>query len=326
MQDSVHYHFGKEYGIPLLQTRVGSQMGNSFSLQWIIGVEDEGKLLREFLHEIEISRTALTDIKFKGGKILINHDVVTVRYRLKKDDLLTVVFPPEEPSNGMVPENIPLHIVYEDDYVLVIDKQPNMATIPSREHPYGTLANALLYYYKEHGLMTTVHIVTRLDRDTSGLVLVAKHRHVHHLLSKQHQTKLVKRRYEAFVHGQLKQDAGSIHKPIGRKQDSIIERMVRDDGQAALTHFEVLRRYQQFSHVSLQLETGRTHQIRVHMADFGHPLLGDDLYGGEKEFITRQALHSSELSFWHPFLKKELTFTSSLPNDMAELLHKKMLH
>lgn len=296
-------------------------MENEFKLEWIIKEENEGKLLRDFLMKQDISRTALTDIKFKGGKIFVNGCEVTVRYNLKKGDMLTVIFPPEEPSEAMTPENIPLNIVYEDDYVLVIDKAAYMSTIPSREHPNGTLANALMYYYKQNGLKTTVHVVTRLDRDTSGLVLIAKHRHVHHLLSKQQRIKSVKRRYQAFIHGHLKQNKGTICAPIGRKGDSIIEREVRSDGQEAITHFEVINRYHSFTHVALQLETGRTHQIRVHMSFLGHPLLGDDLYGGTREVINRQALHSSELSFWHPFLNQKLMFTSNLPEDMEKIIH-----
>jgi 23S rRNA pseudouridine1911/1915/1917 synthase len=220
----------------------------------------------------------------------------------------------------MVPQPLPLSIVYEDDYLLVVNKPPFMSTIPSREHPTGTLANALLYYYDQQQLPTTIHVVTRLDRDTSGLLLVAKHRHVHHLLSELQKRGQIKRRYEAVCHGQLSQDKGTIDAPIGRKSDSIIEREVREDGQRAVTHFQVIKRMQHYTHVSLQLETGRTHQIRVHMSHIGHPLVGDELYGGSREKLSRQALHSKELSFFHPFVQKEYCFQSDLPEDMKRLI------
>ncbi len=201
-------------------------------------------------------------------------------------------------SADMAAEPIPLSIVYEDDYVIVLDKPPHMSTIPSREHPNGTIANALLFHYEKQQLQTTVHIVTRLDRDTSGLVLVAKHRHVHHLLSEQQKQGKVKRRYEAVCHGYVTPLVRTIDAPIGRKGDSIIERQVRPDGQRAVTHYEVLQQKNEMTHVSIRLETGRTHQIRVHFSHIGHPLVGDDLYGGSRARIDRQALHSCELTFF----------------------------
>jgi 23S rRNA pseudouridine1911/1915/1917 synthase len=294
----------------------------SFVLSWSITEKDEGKLVREFLKEQNISRTALTDIKFQGGGIYCNGQFVTVRHVLRAGDRLDVHFPPEKRSADMLPEPLPLDVVYEDDYLLVVNKPPFMSTIPSREHPNGTLANALLYHYDQQQLQTTVHIVTRLDRDTSGLLLVAKHRHVHHLLSELQKRGKIKRRYEAICHGELIQDRGTIDAPIGRKSDSIIEREVREDGQRAVTHFHVLQRFSGFTHVSLQLETGRTHQIRVHMAYLGHPLVGDELYGGQRGELQRQALHSKELSFFHPFFNKECRFVSELPGDMKQLIEK----
>ncbi|MDP4171803.1 MAG: RluA family pseudouridine synthase, partial [Bacillota bacterium] len=257
-------------------------MCSKFSLQWEISDEHEGKLIREFLHEHEISKTALTDIKFKGGSILVNGEGVNVRYRLQKEDYLQLIFPIEESSDGLIGEDAPLDILYEDEYVLVVNKPSAMNTIPSREHPSGSLANLLIGYYQKIGISATAHIVTRLDRDTSGIVLIAKHRHIHHLLSKQQKTGMVKRVYEAFAEGLFLQDSGTVTEPIGRKSDSIIEREVREDGQYACTHFKVIQSFETFTHLELKLETGRTHQIRVHMSYLGHPLLGDDLYGGNR--------------------------------------------
>ena len=255
-------------------------MNSRFQLQWEVNRFQAGQTIKEFLKEEEISRIALTDIKFRGGNILVNGMEVNVRYLLKEGETLTVIFPPENPSEGIAGESIPLEILFEDQYLLVINKPAGMSTIPSREHPTGSLANALVGYYLKIGLKATAHIVTRLDRDTSGIVLIAKSRHIHHLFSKQQQKGKVQRTYEAFAEGIISPEKVSIEEPIGRKSDSIIEREVRSDGQYARTDYQVLKRYIEFTHVELQLKTGRTHQIRVHMSYIGHPLLGDDLYGG----------------------------------------------
>lgn len=291
-----------------------------FMLQWMITSQDEGQLIREFLKQHEISKAALTDIKFKGGKIAVNDEEVTVRYPLKKGDVLKILFPQEEPSEGVKGENIPLSIVYEDEYVLVINKSAGMNSIPSREHPNGSLANGIVGHYKKIGLQATAHIVTRLDRDTSGLVLVAKARHVHYLLSKLQKEVGVKRTYQALVAGHFNQENGTIIAPIARKSSSIIEREVNPLGQYACTHYHVLRTFPSMTHIELRLETGRTHQIRVHMAHIGHPLLGDDLYGGCISAIRRQALHCCRISFHHPVLKKTMEFAVKLPEDMSNLI------
>lgn len=296
-----------------------------FTLEWKISSRDTGKLIREFLKEQQISKTALTDIKFAGGGIFINDASVTVRHLLMEGEVLKVVFPPEEPSMDLLPKNLPLQIVYEDPYVMVVNKPPHQQSIPSRESRADSLANALLFYYHSTGLNATVHLVNRLDRDTSGLLLVAKHRHIHHLLSEQQKAGRLKRAYEAIVHGKFDVDSGTIDAPIGRKDDSIIERQVRQDGQRAVTHFRVIQELGEWTHVRLQLETGRTHQIRVHLSHIGQPIVGDDLYGGEKVDISRQALHCRELSFWHPMDKTELVFRAELPEDMKKLLEKATL-
>lgn len=295
-------------------------MSSRFQMKWVISESDAGKLLREFLKKEEISRTALTDIKFKGGSIQVNGEEVNVRYRLATDDEVIIIFPVESPGEGLKGEDIPLTIIYEDEYLLVVNKPAGMNTIPSREHPVGSLAQALVGYYQRSGLQATSHIVTRLDRDTSGIVLVAKHRHVHHLFSMMQRNGQVKRTYEAFAGGRIAPGSGTIKAPIGRKDDSIIEREVREDGQYACTHYHVLEKHHGFTYLELNLETGRTHQIRVHMSYLKHPLLGDDLYGGDRSLIARQALHCKKIKFIHPFLGEEMFFTAPLPRDMCEIL------
>jgi len=291
-----------------------------FQLQWLIDEHSNEKTIKQFLSEQKISKTALTDIKFNGGDILINGEHVTVLHRLQLGEVLTVIFPKEEISEQMKPETIPLEIVFEDEYLLVVNKPAGMNTIPSREHPTGSLANALLGYFSQEQLSQTIHIVTRLDRDTSGLVLIAKHRHIHHLFSLMQRKNEVKRMYEALCVGTLEVEKGTINAPIARKADSIIERCVADDGQIAITHYEVIREYNGYSHIRLRLETGRTHQIRVHLSYLGHPLLGDTLYGGHKDCIHRQALHCSYLQFIHPITNEKIEINIPLEKDLFRLV------
>ncbi|MCR2820979.1 RluA family pseudouridine synthase [Lederbergia panacisoli] len=293
-----------------------------YSLKWTIEKKDEGQTIKEYLYIKGISKRALTDIKFTGGSIIVNGQEQNVRYLLKEFDVLIIEFPPEEINERMKGEDISLSICYEDDDIIVVEKPPYMNTIPSRDHPIGSLANALVYHYEKAGNASAIHIVTRLDRNTSGLVLIAKHRHAHHLLSLQQQKGQIRRYYEAFAENEFDEVIGCIDAPIGRKPTSIIEREVRADGQSAVTHYRLIRNYPHFSHVQLELETGRTHQIRVHMAHLGHPLLGDDLYGGNQKIINRQALHCKELHFIHPFKQIELIFSSALPDDMEMLIIK----
>lgn len=289
-------------------------------MKWIIESKYEGMILRNYLHRVlRISKNILKAVKYEGGKILINGQKVDVRYRLKKHDELVIKFPPEKRGFYMEPEEIPLSIVYEDDHILVLNKQAGIVAMPTPHTPKGTIANGILAYYDKLGLPYTVHIVTRLDRDTSGLMLIAKHRYSHSLLSEIQQAGGIERSYIAFVHGHLKEKRGTIHLPIGRKADSFMEREVRRDGREAITHYEVRDEKEHYSKIKVQLETGRTHQIRVHLSAIGHPLLGDNLYGGKDNFIDRQALHCYELSFKHPLKEKVIHLKSELPLDLRNL-------
>lgn len=293
------------------------------TIKWQVEKNQHKCLLRDFLRkEKQISRLALTDIK-KYGKLLVNGVEVTVRAVVSFGDEVTVVFPVEKRSEGLQARNIPLSVVYEDDHLLVINKQAFLVTIPSIYHPEQSLANAVLYYYDRNEIPFTFHAVNRLDRDTSGLLIVAKHRYAHDLLTKQQRLGQVKRTYLAIVHGLIKNDVGTISAPLGRKEESMIEREVKVDGQEAVTHYKVVKFLEHETVVQLQLETGRTHQIRVHMASIGHPLLGDDLYGGLITKINRQALHSWQLDFFHPILKQNMSFNVAPPEDINKLTIKK---
>ncbi|KZE63422.1 RNA pseudouridine synthase [Fictibacillus phosphorivorans] len=294
---------------------------NHFKITWTVEKNEAPVLLRDYLKTKQISKAALTDIKFQGGALFVNKEEVTVRKVLNSGDEVIVCFPPESKSESMEAEDISINIVYEDEHFLVVNKPAGMPTIPSYYQPKGSLAAAVLFYYQEKGIPGTFHAVNRLDKDTSGIVLIAKHRFAHSLMSKKQINKSIKRGYIAFVHGKVERLNGTIDSPIGRNPDSIIERMVREDGQQAITHYEKIDylRDRDFSVVRLTLETGRTHQIRVHMASIGHPLLGDDLYGGSYDFINRQALHSERTIFTHPFTDDQIKLEVSCPKDMKDL-------
>lgn len=290
-------------------------------MRWSIKRKEAGLLIREFLiKEAQFSKRLIIKAKSEQGQICVNGVPQTVRYTLQEQDILTVQLPEEKIAPHMKKEAVPLDIVYEDEDLLIVNKPSGLATIPSRKDPATSVANRLLYYYDIHSLPYTVHIVTRLDRDTSGLVLVAKHQYCHSILAAMQKRQEIFRKYTAIAEGEMEQTDFTIDQPIGRKEGSIIERAVVKDGKQAITHGKVLHHYQTHSSLQLQLETGRTHQIRVHLAYRGNPLLGDDLYHGDTSRINRQALHCHELYFVHPFTKQELEITSSLPADMKDLL------
>lgn len=289
-------------------------------------MKEHNIVLRDAIRNYGISKKALTSIKFEGGNILVNGEEKTVRHMLEIGDVVTITFPNEKKSEGLVAEKGEFPILFEDDHLLILSKKAGISTIPSREHPNGTIANYVAGYLKDSGLTSTVHIVTRLDKDTSGIICIAKHRHAHHLLSEMQKSRAISRTYEAIVHGHLEEDELTIDAPIGRKDGSIIERIITPDGKNAKTTVQVIRRFsiqgENISHVRLKLHTGRTHQIRVHMMSIGHPLIGDDLYGGSHLLIKRQALHAKELGFAHPFTNELIQIQAAFPQDMHEILYK----
>ncbi|MFC7371817.1 RluA family pseudouridine synthase [Fictibacillus iocasae] len=292
-------------------------MTKPFSITWTVESLDGPLLLREFLKSKQLSKAALTDIKFHGGSLFVNGQEESVRKKLTEGDIIKVVFPIEERSSHMVPVDMPIDILFEDDHFLAVNKPPGIPTIPSRYQQNGSLAQAVLYYYEHEGISGTFHAVNRLDRDTSGVVLIAKHRFAHSLLSLQQTAGAYHRSYTAIVEGEVLEKK-TIVAPIGRNPESIVERMVREDGQHAVTHVIPLMPLPEMGGtlVNLELETGRTHQIRVHLSYMGHPLAGDDLYGGSKKWMNRQALHSTNAVFFHPFLEKLVEVSARLPDDM----------
>ena len=224
-----------------------------------------------------------------------------------------------EKESTIAPEKIPLDIRYEDEYILIVNKPAGMLVHPTTFEQTGTLANAVIYHYNELGLNADYHPLHRLDRNTSGLVAIAKLPQMQYQLAKNGKINF-HREYFALASGNLTPKSGTIDAPIARNLPSIITRKVSPEGKRAVTHYKTLKEFAGFSLLKLILDTGRTHQIRVHLAHIGHPLLGDDLYGGGRELIDRQALHAYKIKFFHPFIKEEISVHAPLPDDLLTLL------
>lgn len=258
------------------------------------------------------------------GNVLVNDQPVKSKYKLVTGD--QVVIKPEVPKKiDLQPENIPLDIVYEDDDVIVVNKPTGMVVHPAPGHSDHTLVNALLY----HSPLSTINgefrpgIVHRIDKDTSGLLMVAKNDRAHRSLAAQLKAKTNQREYVALVHGVIKEDQGTIDAPLGRSPKDRKKQAIVPNGRHAVTHFRVLERFANYTLVACRLETGRTHQIRVHMKYIGHPLVGDPLYGPRKTITGHgQYLHARLLGFKHPRTGKELTFTAPLPGYFTKTIER----
>ena len=268
-----------------------------------------------------LSGTVVRRIKWLPDGILVDGRRVNTRYVPRAGEVLSVRLSDPERRSGIVPAPGPLDIVYEDPDLLVLNKAPGVAVHPGPGHYDNTIGNFLLYYYDSKGGEGDFHPVHRLDRGTSGLMVVARHPHAQEVLKGQLHTADFCRTYLAVCEGALEPATGTVDAPLGPRDGSLVEQCVRPDGKPARTWYETVRRAGDYSQLRLKLETGRTHQIRVHLAWLGHPLVGDFLYGREcPEVIRRPALHSAELSFRHPITGARLSFSQPLPEDMADLL------
>lgn len=277
----------------------------------------EGQELRRFIKgKREFSSALWKRVKW-NGKVLINGEAVhNARTILHEGDVVILSWSEE---NEVVPSDIPLSIVYEDADVLVVNKGPGMIIHPTSREAHDTLVNGVAGYFSRKHEDAGIHPVYRLDRNTTGLVVVAKSAMGQYELSKSHDC--IYREYLALAAGPVVPAEGTIEEPIGRKPGSIVEWMVRPDGKWASTEYRVLAANDRASLLRIHLKSGRTHQIRVHFSYLGHPLLGDDLYGGPMDLMKRQALHAFSVSFHHPKSGRALHFEAPLPSDMAEVTH-----
>lgn len=291
-----------------------------------ITVEEEGERIDKVLASI-IENGTRSQIQswIKDGLVTVNGKKVKSNYKCVNGDTVEWEEPEPEPLD-VVAENIPIDIVYEDDHVLVVNKPRGMVIHPSVGHMTGTLVNAILYHCQDLSGINGVlrpGIVHRIDKDTSGLLLVAKSDQAHVGLAKQLSEKTVKRKYEAIVHGVVPHDVGTIDAPIGRDPKDRKKMAVVDNGKNAVTHFKVIKRYESYSHVECRLETGRTHQIRVHFNYIGYPLVGDPKYGPRKTYnMDGQALHAKIIGFEHPITKEWLEFEVEPPEVFMQVLEK----
>lgn len=290
------------------------------TLTYTITAHDLPGTIRDFLQARQYSSQVIKALKSMPESILINGRWEYMKYQLKEGDQLCVRIQEETSSEKIPPVEIPLDIVYEDEDLLVVNKPADMPIHPSLNNYCNSLANALAWYYEKQGVPFTFRCINRLDRDTSGLTIIAKHMLSAGILSGMVARREIHREYLAIVRGRICPEAGTIDAPIGRLEGSIIERRVDPKGERAVTHYALKAYKNGHSLLSVHLETGRTHQIRVHMKYIGFPLIGDRLYNPDTEFITRQALHSYRLQFEHPITGKPMDFTAPLPEDMLQVL------
>lgn len=253
-------------------------------------------------------------IKHSGTFAVNGIPAIAAHTTLRTSDIVSYELPI---VSSVTPERLPLAIVYEDVDLLIIDKPAGQLVHPTTKEAHGTVANAILGLYEERGIRLDFHPCHRLDRNTTGLLLIAKHPEVQYQIAKQ---STLTREYLGLIDGMLTPTESTIDAPIARALPSIILRCVSPNGKPARTHYQTEWTNRRHSLLHLRLETGRTHQIRVHLAHLGHPLLGDDLYGGSTELIPRHALHSAQLTLTHPHTGERLSVTSPLPNDMARIL------
>ncbi|MBS5926946.1 MAG: RluA family pseudouridine synthase [Clostridium sp.] len=295
------------------------------TLEKKVSKEYEGVTIREFLKEDLGLSSRLIRRSAIEKRILVNKKEVRMRYIVHAGDLVQINLQSDE-SQNITPEKMDLDIVYEDEDILVINKKPYMVVHPTKSYQSGTLANGVLFYFKETNQNCIVRLVSRLDMNTSGLIIIAKNQFAHMALSKEMEENNLEKRYLAIVHGNLKEKEGTIDAPIYRPdgEEFGTMRIVDERGQRSITHYKVIESFKDTDLVECLLETGRTHQIRVHMKHLGHPIYGDTLYGfeGDEELIPRQALHAYGLDFKSPKTKETLSLRAKLPEDMESLLKK----
>lgn len=295
-------------------------------LRYVKSDSDNYLTIRQVINsEFNISYNLLVKLK-KNKKIFLNGINTYIDKNIKDGDEISIIIDFEEDNSNIVPTKMDLSILYADEALLIIDKPAGIPVHPSILHYDNSLSNGIKYYFDNINLNKKIRPVNRLDRNTSGIVIFAKNEYVHDSLSKQMQNDIFLKDYIAICNGLFEEKTGIIDAPIARKENSIIERCVNPTGAPAITHYKVLKEFEIdgkiFSELLISLETGRTHQIRVHMAYLGHPIIGDSLYGSESILINRQALHAYRVEFIHPISRQKIVITSNIPKDMSDIIKK----
>ena len=283
-------------------------------------VNENNKTINQILQEnFEFSNRLFSKL-LRNKRVKVDDKITDTRKIAKIGEKITIDLDYEEENSNIISKKIKLDIVYEDEGLLVINKPAGIAVHPSILHYEDSLASGVKYYFEQNGIYKKIRPVNRLDLNTSGLIVFAKNEYIQENLIRQMERNTFTKEYLAIVQGTLENEKGVIELPIARKEKSIIERCVSENGKKAITEYEVVKKLNGYSLIKCRLLTGRTHQIRVHMAYIGHPLLGDTLYGEKSDLINRQALHSFKISFIHPITKKEIQLTSDIPKDFMKIL------
>lgn len=283
-------------------------------------VKNDQQTINQILqNKLNISSRLLYKL-VKSNKILLNGKTCDTRSIANSGNILTISFEYEEDNTNIVPTKMDLEIVYEDEWLLIVNKPAGIAIHPSILHYSDSLCNGIRFYFDSINLKKKIRPVNRLDLNTSGLVIFAKCEYIQECLISQMKDNTFKKEYLSLCEGILDKKCSTISLPIARKENSIIERCISADGQPSITHYEVLNEFNNYSLIKCTLETGRTHQIRVHMSAIGHSLIGDSLYGSISDLIDRQALHCYRLCFLHPIDKKLMDFYGELPLDIKKFI------
>lgn len=290
-------------------------------LNYIVKQSDFYNTINDILiKNFEFSNRLRTKL-IKNHKIFCNNQLADTRNSIKAGDVITIDLSEEEDNSNIISTDMNLNILYEDEWFLVLNKPPFIPIHPSSLHYTDSLSNGVKFYFNQIGLKKKIRPVNRLDLNTSGIVIFAKCEYIQEQFAKQMLEGVFQKEYLCIATGILNSKSNTIELPIARKSNSIIERCVSKQGKPCITHYQVLKEFDEYSLVTCQLKTGRTHQIRVHFSAIGHPLLGDSLYGKKSDLIDRQALHSYKIQLVHPISKQKMMFECDLPSDMKNLIY-----